>query len=365
MSRHQHPAGVAPAELIVHDFREMDRKTQLATTWTLERTLIQIAVTSHAHEGHGVFRGRRYVDTTDDAVARALGLDPEAERRQRQTWIDDVRRYAERAIEREAPPFAVDGNGMPLLGISAFRWLRVEPDEVLKGLLIGGFRDARTWRQRAEAKYGTSIGYGQLHPVSLARMWEAGLNAERLARESNEESVDNWRSRGIILPEGTPTGGDVQPLYVRYRTGPGASDDLAVLAAGRLYGLGAAVGAYLADAVDTLEKYAPVVADQDEETAAMILARRPELAPSDDAITYYTFISSVPPGMESTVPDSTMRHFLQRDPTLGQSLLESHFLYVTGGPWSVQQTGRHPMMNNSELYEFLEARMRRYPPPDA
>jgi hypothetical protein len=363
MSRHRHPGSVAPAELIVQDFREMDRKTQLATTWALERALIQLAVASHAHEGHGVFRGRRYVDTTEDTVARALGLNPDAERRQRQMWIDDVRRYAERAIEGTAPAFAVDENGLPLLGISAFRWLRVEPDDVLRGLLIGGFRDAQVWRRRAEAAYQTSIGYGQLHPVSLSRMWEAGLNGERLARDANEERVGEWRRSGIILPDGTPTGDDVQPFYVRYRTGPGASDDLAVLAAGRMYGLGAAVGAYLADAVDTLEKYVPAVADQDEEIAAMIRDRRPELAPSDDAITYYTFISSVPPGMENTVPDSTMRHFLQRDPTLGQSLLESHFLYVMGGPWSEQPTGRHPMMNNRELYEFLEARMREFPPP--
>ena len=149
MSRHHQQTGVAPAELIIHDFREMDRKTQLATTWALERALIELAVTSHAHEGHGVFRGRRYVDTTEDTVARALGLNPEAEKRQRQAWIDDIRRYAELAVDGRAPEFVVDENGLPLLGISACRSTRVKPDGVLRGLLIGGNRDAQAWRRRA------------------------------------------------------------------------------------------------------------------------------------------------------------------------------------------------------------------------
>jgi hypothetical protein len=362
MPKHQR-SGVAPADLIVQDFRELDRKTQLATTWPTERALLEIAVASHAHEGHGVFRGRRFVDTTEDAVARALGLDPENEKQRRQRWIDDIREYAERAVQGNAPPYAVDSEGMPLLGISAFRWIRVSPDDVLRGILIGGYRDAPEWRRRAEQAYSTSIGYGKLHPVNLEKMWDAGLNANTLAHQAFGDRLEDLSREGVILPDGTPTGGDVQPLYIRYQVGPGASDDMAVLAAGRVFGIGAAVGAYLADAADTLEKFTPILSDQDEQIAEMIRDRRPELAPSDAVITWYTFISSVPPGMEARVPDSTMRHFLQRDPAVGQSLLESHFLYVMDGPWSYQRTGRDPMMDNRELYGFLEDRMRQFRPP--
>ncbi len=56
---------VAPRDLIVRDFHEMDARTTLATTWDMERTLLEVTVASHAHEGHGAFNGRRYVDTTE------------------------------------------------------------------------------------------------------------------------------------------------------------------------------------------------------------------------------------------------------------------------------------------------------------
>lgn len=348
---------IAPPDLIARDFRELDGRTIIDGTWSLERALLEIAVTSHAHAGHGAFQGRRFVDTTEDHVARALGLDARAEKEQRQRWISEVRAYAEAAIRGDAPRHTVRPDGFPLFGIGMFRWLEVDPREVLVGLVVGGLRDNPEWRRKAQEAYGIAIGYGEAHPVNVERMAEEGLNGETLAREGHAHRLDDLRAEGVVLPEGTPLGGDVQSLYVRYQEGPGASDDAAVLFAGRLHGIGAAVGCYLADAIDTLEKYTPVYADQDEQIAAMIRERAPDLGVTDDMVVRLTYLASTPEDMLDTLPDSTMRHFLERDLAVDQSILQSHFLWLTGRPWSRMRMGHHPLMDNAALYDYIETRL--------
>lgn len=360
MARH---AQTAPSELIVRDFHRMDGEINLGATYELERALLMIAVASHAHSGHGAFRGRQFVDTTEDHVARALGLDPRREQKLRQSWIDGVRDYALAAARGMAPPYAVNDREQPLIGIGILRWIKVDPREVLIGLLLGGHRDSPQFRRLAQAKYGIAIGYGRAHPVSVHRMLEEGLNARELASRSHEPQLDEYMEKGIILPDFTEVGGDVQNLYVRYQIGPGASDDAAVLAAGKLYGIGAAVGCYLADAIDTLEKYTANPTDADEEISALIEAEAPDLGVTRDQIVHLTYLASTPPDMDGILPDSTMRHFLRRDAATDQSILESHLLYLLGHPWTRMQMGRDPLMDNAELYRYVEDRIKSQPLP--
>ncbi|HEY3267537.1 MAG TPA: hypothetical protein VGM37_11460 [Armatimonadota bacterium] len=352
---------IAPPEQIERDFRESDARTPLGTTWTMKRALLEIAVASHAHEGHGAFAGRRYVDTTEDHVARALGLDALLERLQRQRWIDEVRAYVEAAIQGKAPRFAVNEIGSPLFGIGMFRWLDVEPRDVLKGLVLGGLRDNPVWRRKAQEKYRIEIGYGEAHPVDIEKMAAAGLSGDRLAHEGLEGSLEDLRRKGIVLPDDTPLGGDVQSLYIRYQTGPGASDDAAVLAAGLLYGVGTALGCYLADAIDTIEKYTPVHADQDDQLAQMIRERAPDLGVTDDMVTHLTFLASTPPDLLDSLPDSTMRRFLRLDSATDQTILESHFLFLLGRPYDTLEMGRHPLMNNEALYAYVQDTVNQHP----
>jgi hypothetical protein len=349
---------IAPPDLIARDFREMDGRTILGATWTMERALLEIAVASHAHAGHGAFQGRKYVDTTEDHVARAVGLDARAEKEQRQRWITEVRQYAEAALRGDAPEYAVTPDGMPLFGIGLFRWIEVQPRDVLVGLVLGGLRDNPVWRRRAQEEYNIPIGYGEAHPVNVAQMAEAGLNSAELANHGHEDRLGELVNEGIILPKETPLGGDVQSVYVRYQEGPGASDDAAVLFAGKLYGIGAAVGCYLADAIDTLEKYTPVYSDQDDEIAEMIRRTAPDLGVTDAMIVQLTYLASTPPDKLHTLPDSTMRHFLERDLSVDQSILESHFLWLTGRPWKPMRMGHHPLMDNDELYRYIDDRLK-------
>ena len=353
---------VAPTHQIISDFRESNQRISIAGSWHLERALLQILVASHAHSGSRAFHGKRYVDTTENDIVQALGYDLQTERRMRQNWINAVQRYADAALEGNAPPFAVDiDTGLPLFGIGLFRWLRVNPAEVLTGLLLGGMRDLPEYRKRAQDRYDITIGYGRTHPVCLDRMAAVGLDAGRLAHEDNEDRIAEFIKEGIIVPDTSPVGGEVQTLYVRYRVGPGASDDCAILAVGKLFGLGAAVGCFLADAVDTLEKFVTEHNDWDAVIADRI--RQHPYAPviEDDDIVYITFLASTPPGMERRLPDSTLRHFLERNRAVDLCLLESHFLYLMGHPWEKLDTGNDPMMTNEELYAFIEERMTQYP----
>jgi len=52
--------------------------------------------------------------------------------------------------------------------------------------------------------------------------------------------------------------------------GPGQSDDAAIVASGLLYNVDVALGVFLADAIDTLEKYVSIYRDQDNNLARYI-----------------------------------------------------------------------------------------------
>lgn len=355
---------VAPRDRIVRDFEELDARTTLAATWDMERTLLEVTVASRAHEGHGAFNGTRYVDTTEAHVARALGRDSDAEAAIRQRWIAEVSEYADAAIAGHAPRFAVTPHGMPLCGVGLLRWIEVEPSDVLKGLVIGGLRDRASWRRKAHERYGIPMGYGQIHAVNLDRMAEAGLDGEALARQPHEDDLDALRRDGVIVDEARNGPAGVLPMYVRYQTGPGASDDAAILAAGRLHGIGAAVGCFLADALDTLEKYTVPCLDQDFRLATRIRERMPDLDVSDEEVVRLTGLASTPPEMRDTLPDSPVRALLQRDRQLDQCILESHFLWIMERPRKPMSMGRHPTLDSEALYAYIDERIASTPPAE-
>ena len=189
---------VAPTHQIISDFRESNQRISIAGSWHLERALLQILVASHAHSGSRAFHGKRYVDTTENDIVQALGYDLQTERRMRQNWINAVQRYADAALEGNAPPFAVDiDTGLPLFGIGLFRWLRVNPAELLTGLLLGGMRDLPEYRKRAQDRYDITIGYGRTHPVCLDRMAAVGLDAA-LARRRIDQ-LSGGQMRRVVL----------------------------------------------------------------------------------------------------------------------------------------------------------------------
>ncbi|MHB0913085.1 MAG: hypothetical protein ACYC2Y_06530 [Armatimonadota bacterium] len=347
---------VAPYEMIQRDFRELDAAEKLRTTWDTERLILIQSVQGHAHEGHATFRGRRFPNTSIDDIARALRLDPTWMRTERQHLIDEVVHYAERAIAGEENLTLSNGDGIGLLSSSMFNQLDVPPHSVLRGLYLGGLRDDPSYRFDMEARYGITIGGGRCYLVNTRVMEEMGLNGEILAHGAHEEMIDYYRETGLIIADSGADGEDADYLYIRHRRGQGASDDTGIVAAGLLWDLGTAIGVFLADAVDTLEKYVPVFSDQDGNLGKKVGETYSKLDVSDADVRHLAYLSAIPDENDFPVPDSSLRYLMLVDRRHDLTAVESHLLCVQGKRYAPIRIG-HEEVSNREFYEYVQARV--------
>lgn len=352
-------AHVAPPDMIRQELRYFQSKESLRVTWHVEEILFIQSIESHAHTGHGMFKGHRFVNTTMDDVCRALRLDPRAVRAERQQLIEDIKDFAARALSGEKPEALLNRDSEPLLGFGLFRHYRINPLDVLKGLYLGGMRDAAEIRQATEERYGTEIGSGKSYFVNQDVMQAMGLNGNILAKGSHESQLEEYRRRGLIV-DGPDDQESVAYMYIRHQAGPGASDDAAIVAAGWLWGLDVALGVFLADAIDTIEKYTSDYQDQDELLAETIRAGHPSLGLTDEDVYKLTYIASTPPGREREVPDSSLRHFLRLHRATDQTAIEAHLLAVQGKP-SAPVPLDHQGISSPDFYAYLRQRMTEMP----
>lgn len=351
---------VAPYELIARDFRDLDAAETLRTTYDIERLILMQSVQGHAHEGHCTFAGRKYPNTTIDDISRALRLYPAGIRQDRQKLIDDIVAYADRVIGgEEAPPLA-NVDGTPLLGSSMFQNLHVSGKDVLRGLYLGGLRDDAEVRFEMEKRYGITIGGGKCYLLDTKVMDDMGLDGDILAHGSHEDMMAYYRDNGLIAGEEGADKGDLEYMYIRYRRGQGASDDCAIIAAGLLYGLGTAVGAFLADAIDTLEKHVPVFSDQDNGLARKIKAEYTGLDVGEPEVRQLTYLSAIPDNSKIDVPDCSLRHLMGIDRHQDLTAIESHLLFVQKKPFATIRLG-HESVTNEALYDYIGDRVAKSP----
>ena len=348
-------SGVAPASLIQRDFTELDARVTLRTSWQNERDILIQSIAGHAHEGHGVFGGARFVNTTMDDIASALRLDPNAVRRDRQTIMDGVTQYVRRVLSGGDGSLLVDDSGAPLLGMGTLSFLPpVDGEAVCRGLYLGALRDNADVRLHAEAKYGLTIGGGVSYLVNLAAMERAGLDADRLAHDDHDAAAINaLRDAGVIVADGGQDDDDTAYLYVRHRRGCGTSDDACIVLTGMVYGFSAGVGAFLADALDTLEKYVPVFGGSDHALAETIAQGLPNLGvtPADAGEMAYLCADET-----GRVPDSSLRHLLAVDRRYDSCAAESHIAYLMGRPYAPVGLS-HRRTPVGEFYTYCEARL--------
>ncbi|MDH7602606.1 MAG: hypothetical protein QHI38_10730, partial [Armatimonadota bacterium] len=184
-------------------------------------------------------------------------------------------------------------------------------------------------------------------------MHELGLDGYILAKQGHEHELNEFERAGLFAEAGDE---NVQYMYVRYKEGPGASDDAAVAAAGKLWGLSAAVGCWLADAIDTLEKYVPVYSDQDFDLSTYIEEHCSDLGVGRDDAVDLACLSAIPAGMEDSLPDSSLRDFLEIDRKHDQCALESHLSYLLSLPFA-QMDLDHGQCTNVEFYEYMEQKL--------
>ncbi|MCL5102587.1 MAG: hypothetical protein M1133_00540 [Armatimonadetes bacterium] len=345
--------GVAPPNLLRDDFAALDAKTVLRCTHEVEELLLMQSVEGHAHEGHGLFYGKRFPNTTLDDIARSLRLDPKAVKEARQDLIDEIMDFVEMAAAGEKLTSACNAGGEPLMRCGTLRHIEIDPHGVLQGLYMGGLRDDFEIRSLANQRYGVEMGYGKCALVDQIVMKRLGLNGFELARQAHEHEIYEFERAGLFAENGDP---NIAYMYVRYKVGPGASDDAAIVMAGKMHGLSAAVGCFLADAIDTLEKYVPEYSDQDSDISSYIANNYKNLGVSQDDAVTLAYLCAIPIDMQGHLPDSSIRHMLEVDRKHDQSAVESHLAYVAGRPYSEMELD-HGECTNVEFYEYIEHRL--------
>lgn len=117
-----------------------------------------------------------------------------------------------------------------------------------------------------------------------------------------------------------------------------------------------ALGVFLADAVDTLEKYAPLYKDQDSDIAYYIKEKFKGLGVTMDEVYRLAYLSAIPEGKEEEVPDSSLRYFLTIDPRTGQSTLECHLNFIEGRPF-FPMTVSYKRILITTFYEYIKSRL--------
>ncbi|MHB9037942.1 MAG: hypothetical protein ACYC64_14890 [Armatimonadota bacterium] len=345
--------GVASPQMLRADFDALDAKTMLRCSSDVEQLVLLQSIEGHAHMGHGLFYGKTFPNTSMDDIVRSLRLDPGMVKEERQELIDEVCEFAERAVAGENMRSACNAEGEPLLRCSTLRNLEIDPHGVLQGLYLGGLRDEAEIRNLANWRYGVEMGYGKCFLVDQSVLKRLGMNGFDLAKGAHEDEIDEFERAGLFAENGDP---HIAYMYVRYKVGPGASDDAAVVMAGKMFGLSAAVGCFLADAVDTLEKYVPEYSDQDSGIADYIERNYKKLALTKDDAVDMAYLCAIPHEMQGELPDSSLRHMLQIDRKHDQSALESHLAFVAGNPRSLMELD-HGECNNQEFYEYIEQRL--------
>lgn len=350
-------AGVAPVGLIQKDFERMNAATDFRSSWRMEQLTLVHAVVSHAIGGYGAFGGRAYPNTTVADVGFALRLPPDELAESQRVFIDDTVDFARRVIGGERSDRALNAESEPLMGFTPFRFLSVDSAEILRGLYLGGLRDNAEVRDIASDRFGAEIGSGQVYFVNRAVMHRRGLNMRRLHTEGWGDRLGEFRRIGLISDEPDASRGTISPAFVRHRVGSGASDDSAIVSAGKLWGIGATVGVFLADVIDTLEKGLSDYGDADFHLALEIEERFGDLDLTREDAYLLTYLSAVVPPHDHRAVDSSLRYLLSIQREHNVCAMETHLLYVEGRPRPEIPLGKHNLPSE-QFYGYIDERLR-------
>lgn len=351
---------IAPSELIEQDFRNLKSAERLCTAPKIEDLVFMQSIEGRAHNGAGCFNKRFYVNTTIDDIVRALGRSPKMVKTKRQELIDEITEFVDSAIADDPRDRLITRNGRPLLGIPQFKERTVNYHDVLKGLYLGGLRDDPVIRKKTQEIYNINIGYGRCYLINTRVMEEMGLDGEMLAHQENEDRINHYKSCGLIVTDAKPKTSVVKNakyLYIRHHVGPGQSDDGAIVAGGLLYNVDVGLGIFLADAIDTLEKYVSIYRDQDKELADYIKDSYKFLDAEEKDVYELAYLAAIPEARVDEIPDSSLRYLLSIDQDTGQSTLETHLNFIEGKPF-------HPIAVSykriiiSVLYDFVKEKLK-------
>lgn len=354
------PKKIAPTELIQQDFRNLKTSERLYTIPRIEDLVFMQSIEGRAHNGAGPFNKRFYVNTTIDDVVSALGRSPKVVKAKRQELIDEIVEFVDSAILDDPRERLVTRNARPILGIPQFKERTVNYHDILKGLYLGGLRDDPDIRKKTQELFKINIGYGRCYLVNTKLMDEMGLDGEMLAHQEHEDKINYYKSRGLIVDEVKlkhSISKYIKYIYIRHHVGPGQSDDAAIVASGLMYNVDVALGVFLADAIDTLEKYVSIYRDQDNELARYIKDNYSFLDIDEKDVYELAYLAAIPEDKVDEVPDSSLRYLLAVDQETGQSTIETHINFIEGKPF-IPIAISYKRVLISDLYDFVRGKLK-------
>ena len=348
------------------DYNSLLSNVDLHVEDRVRRLLLMQTLIGHAQNGHGLF-STEYPNATMDDVVLALGENPANIRRERQAIIDSIFEFTTEILLHPNYCGYVDYHGKKLLSLTLDPKLK-DPAAVLKGIYLASLMDSFEWRSKTMAAYpNVQIGGGECVAVDLDEVRKHGITLDDLAEDEwSEENIRDLKEAGVILDKRVQASTNkIISAYVRHKRGKGTSDDLAVILAGRIYGLDAAVGVFLCDAIDTWDKYAESIlpGGQDEYLGSLIKSHEDVISskypgfklPSEQEIT--KFIYTIALYKDKSAISNSQRYFLQIDEDTSQSAIEGHLNYIQHKPYKPMKLGHiNSGVYNTELYDLFERR---------
>jgi CBS domain-containing protein len=347
-------------KIVKIDYEQLVEREVLDTNEEVERLILLQSIEGHAHNGHSVFNKLKFVNVDTCDVVRILGLDEKKVKWERQRLIDEIYMWVDNWLNEVENDRLVNNEGDPFLRIDQLEKYSVNPSDVFKGLYLGGLRDDPDVRKVVEEKYNIRIGGGRNYLVDMERMFEMGLDSEKLACDEHEDRIEYYIDTGLILEGDIDVDDDrIRYKYIRHRLGPGQSDDMALIVAGIVWNRDVALGIFLTDAIDTLEKYTFKYQDQDSELSKYIKERFRRIDLTEEDLNKITYLSAIEEGMQDEIPDSSLRYLLSVDKKTGITMLRSHFNFIEGKPYVPVHTSpcRCAMY---EFYNYVVDRVRRF-----
>ncbi|MDD5423393.1 MAG: CBS domain-containing protein [Candidatus Omnitrophica bacterium] len=354
------PKKIAPRELINQDFHNLKTSERLCVIPRVEDLIMMQSIEGRAHNGAGSFNKRFYVNTTIDDIVSALGRSPRVVKAKRQELIDEIVEFVDSALADDPRDRLVTKNGKPLMGMPLFKERTVNYHDILKGLYLGGLRDDPDIRRKTQEIYGINIGYGKCYLVNTKYMEEMCLDGEMLAHQEQGDRINHYKSCGLIVDDTKERHSKqkyIRYLYIRHHVGPGESDDAAMVVSGLLYNVDVALGVFLADAIDTLEKYVSVYRDQDKELADYIKDKYPFLDLDEEDACELSYLAAIPEDRVDEIPDSSLRYLLSVDQEAGQSSFETHLNFIEGKPFTPIAISYKRILI-SKLYDFIREKLK-------
>jgi hypothetical protein len=280
--------------LVKADLTSMLDNLNLDVDSPVAKILLVQSVLGHAQNGHGIFGKEdrvwgpdftRYIypHATIPHIIQAAGMNPTKVKAERQGLIQEVYDWVDLALDGKVNRLTL--HNQPLLGVKSLRKIRIDPESVLKGMVLAGFMDnfdARLdtlehFKYQALNGRDMNIGGGETHLIDPKVLRISGVDYEFLARNPHDEDGMRYlRDLGLIVDEKF---NGSESAYIRRRKGPGTSDDLAFIITGHMFGqkdielgVSAMLGAFVVDAVDTYDKCVsyPAIKGLDEQIAHYI-----------------------------------------------------------------------------------------------